>query len=372
MKTNLTRLLSLILLITSILSLSGCEFLIGSSNTPPPLVPPEPPPVFICYSVTTEKTEYKYGEEIEITAAIQFNGSYTDPYHYDEVGCIGNFSVNLEKSPEFEILGEESCIFENTNTEDYFCCKENAGKIIAKFKIKFSEATSENYTSEKIKIITKLSSTNEESTADPITSVITFYYVKDSQGVIIQQVPYSAKHLENGHHDNNYQSAYYPDSHMREILIASYNREYLAGVSVEELLDRYVIQKGDSVKMWRTYSDGQYSYSYISAGVRFKIYFPEGHELTKLHLKNANNREEKLEILNTLLLFALENGAITEEEYNGEIERISNEARDLEVSTGGLHGAPRTIIPLTLEDDLLFPIPTDDECFNKVITVTNN
>lgn len=369
MKPNLTRLLSLIILMTSILSLSGCEF--WNDDTSGGI--PEPPPLLLCYSVVTEKADYGYGEEIEITAAIQFNSAWRHGNHVDAPGVL---TVNLEKSPKFEILSEEVLVFENVNVKDYYC-HEKTEKIIAKFKIKFNEANEESYVHDKLKIYAKYSFSYMSQT-DPKyqveeTESIYFHYIFDSQGVIIQQIPYSNNHLENGKHDNNNQSEYVAYDYNRSKLItASYNREYLAGVSVEELLDRYVIQKGDRVKMWRTYSDGQYSYSYISAGVRFKIYFPEGHELTKLHLKNAYNREEKLEILNTLLLFALENGAITEEEYNGEIERISNEERDLEVSTGGLHGAPRTIIPLTFEDDLLFPIPTDDECFNKVITVTNS
>lgn len=372
MKRKITRILSLIILMTSILSLSGCELLTGRSNTPPSITPPEPeaPPPFICYSVTTEKAEYKYGEEIEITATIQFNGSYRDSYHVEEVGFAGNFSVNLEKSPGFEIIGEESCIFENTNTEDYFCCKENTEKIVAKFKIKFNEATSENYVSDKIEIITKMSSPNEWSTIDPITNDITFYYILDSQGVIIQQIPYSGKHLENGHHENDYRSAYFASDHRYEMLVASYNREYLAGAGVEELLDRYILESGDKVKMWREYKEGKQSYSYISAGIRFKIYFPGDHEISKLREKD-NSRESKIEVLETFLLFAFENGAITEEEYNGEIERISNEEQIFDVTSGIYNGAPRTIIPLSLQDDLLFPIPTDDECFNKVITVTN-
>ena len=369
MKRKITKLLSLIILITSILSLSGCEF--WNDDTSGDI--PEPPPVFLCYSVTTEKAEYGYGEEIEITAAIQFNSAWRHGNHVDAPGVL---TVYLEKSPKFEILSEEVLVFENVNVKDYYC-HDKTEKIIAKFKIRFNEANEESYVHDKFKIYAEygfsyMSQTDPKYQIEETESIY-FHYIFDSQGVIIQQIPCSNNHLENGKHDNKNQSEYVAYDYNRSKLItASYNREYLAGVSVEELLDRYVIEKGDSVKTWRTYSDGQYSYSYISAGVRFKIYFPEGHELTKLHLKNANNREEKLEILNTLLLFALENGAITEEEYNGEIERISNEERDLEVSTGGLHGAPRTIIPLTLKDDLLFPIPTDDECFNKVITVTNS
>ena len=131
MKRKIARLLSLVLLIASILSLSGCEFL--TKDDVPPLVPPDPDPMLLCYSVTTEKAEYGYGEEIEITAAIQFNSDWRHGNHVDAPGVL---TVNLEKSPKFEILSEEVLVFENVNVKDYYC-HEKTEKIIAKFKIKF-------------------------------------------------------------------------------------------------------------------------------------------------------------------------------------------------------------------------------------------
>ena len=123
--------------------------------------------------------------------------------------------------------------------------------------------------------------------------------------------------------------------------------------------------------MWKEYKDGKKSYSYISAGVRFKIYFPDGHELNNIKCINSS-RQNMIKVAEELLLFALENGAITEEEYKAEIERISNEEQILNVSTGVSTSLIKSIFPLDMKYDLLFPIPTDDECFNKVITVTND
>lgn len=370
MKRKIARLLSLVLLIASILSLSGCEFL--TKDDVPPLVPPDPDPMLLCYSVTTEKAEYGYGEEIEITAAIQFNSDWRHGNHVDAPGVL---TVNLEKSPKFEILSEEVLVFENVNVKDYYC-HEKTEKIIAKFKIKFNEANEESYVHDKLKIYAEygfsyMSQTDPKYQVEETESIY-FHYIFDSQGVIIQQIPCSNNHLENGKHDNNNQSEYVAYDYNRSKLItASYNREYLAGVSVEELLDRYVIEKGNSVKMWKEHDSKNktFSYSYISAGVRFKIYFPDGHEISNLRVKD-NYRESNIEVLETLLLFALENGAITEEEYKGEIERISNEKQSLDVSTTSSISHPITIIPPTL-GKFVFTLPLGDECFNKVITVTN-
>lgn len=67
------------------------------------------------------------------------------------------------------------------------------------------------------------------------------------------------------------------------------------------------------------------------------------------------------------LLFALENGAITEEEYSIEMERISNDAQELRLygygSTGFKTGFEE------IQNELVFTVPTGDDFYNRVISV---
>ena len=376
MKTKFIKLLSTVIIAATLISLSGCDFLDPNNGDSSSGGIPAEPPHFICYSITTDKTDYGYGDEIEITAAIQFNGGYRGTSHHNEVGFSGKFTVCLEKSSRFEILGNENYIFDNLNTGDYICCKGNSEKIIVRFKIKFNEVNEENYVTDLFEIKTERGSLYEWSSAIPTKNSLTCYYILDSQGVIVQQIPSSHKHLENGHHDDRSGSFYDAYSHKGELIEASYNREYESGVSVEELIDRYYNMQNYVYYYGRKSSEECYL-TYISSGVRFKIYLPKDSEYIKLYegisFNNGSNSidEAEKEYLEKLLSFALENGAITEKEYNAEILRISGGEENVDNGYSSprisrFYGEPAEL--WKMQNELVFTVPTGDDFYNCVIS----
>ena len=194
---------------------------------------------------------------------------------------------------------------------------------------------------------------------------------------MIHQMPHSYNHFGGkGHfkYKDNFSTG------QKEMLISSYNREYSAGVSVEELVDRYVrddYDMKDCIFYYRGDGSEDCYLSYVSSGVRFKIYVPKDNECVKLY--NAiygaeiNKYEVKKEYLEKFLLFALENGAITEEEYNAEISRISDYEEKVIVFGIAYHRIIRSEgIPTKLQemqDELVFTVPTGDDFYNRVISV---
>ena len=371
MKSNLTRLLSLIILTISILSLSGCEFLTGSSNTPPSSDDPSVIDPF-CYSIRTERTEYNYGDEemaeynygdeIEIIFTVQFT---------EKTSGIGRFTVCIEESSYFEIIGEKSYIFENVDKANYSCHnKTDAFEVI--FNVKFHDLGKHSYDTSLFNITAEFGDNQNVY----MGGIFNMYFITDSQGVLIHQVPYSYEHTKDEMHGYDYfKTRRSHETDIRDLLVASLNREYLAGFSAEDLIDRYIhdsYQMKDKVYLYRQYKASQLSFVYISSGIRIKIYLPADHEFYINSKNHLETREGDVKIITSFLIMALENGAITEEEYKAEIERISNEEQILDVVTWASARSFDAIIPLDMKDDLLFPIPTDDECFNKVITVTNS
>ena len=358
MKRLLIKPLAFSVMLAIALSLVGCD--IHESNQKDPVydVPATPIEEF-CYSITTDSEAYDYGEEIVITALIQFTF---------QTAADGNFTVYLEESPYFEILGDKSHVFENINQSDFCCEYGSEDKIEVKFTVKINEPT---FTVQSFKILTDFEFVSQRGEDHRAGALREMCYIGDSQGILVFQRPYSYDHSLEKYHST--EEGISLDLGTRDLIIASYNREYLAGVSIEELVDRYILESGNLVKIEKEYDEEikKYSYCYISAGVRFKIYFPDGHELNNIKCINSS-RQNMIKVAEELLLFALENGAITAEEYKAEIERISNEEQILNVSTGVSTSWIKSIIPLDMKYDLLFPIPTDDECFNKVITVTND
>ena len=377
MKGKFVKFLSMVIIVATLVSLSGCDFLDPNNGDSSLGSIPVEPSHLICYSITTDKAEYGYGDEIEITAAIQFNGGYKGTSHHNEVGFSAKFTVSLEKSSRFEILGNESYVFDSLNTGDYICCKEDSEKIIVKFKVKFDEVNEENYVTDLFEIKTERGSVYEWSSAIPTKNSLTCYYILDSQGVIVQQIPSSHKHLENGHHDDRSGSFYNAYSHKGELIAASYNREYESGVSVEELIDRYYNMQNYVYYYGRKSSEECYL-TYISSGVRFKIYLPKDSEYIKLYegipFNNGSNSidEAEKEYLEKFLSFALENGAIAEKEYNAEILRISGSEENVENGNSSpkirrFYGEPTEL--WKMQDELVFTVPAGDNFYNCVISV---
>ena len=372
MKNSISKVISIILIVVTVLSLSSCAFW---NDTPSSGGEPQVLDLF-CYSLTTDKETYNYGDEIEITAAIRFTES--KPY-------VGTFTVYLEESPSFEIIGDAKYVFEDVKVEDY-CCHKKTDKIIVSFKVKITEVDEARYSSNLFNIVGeyKYYYASREYTR---AHYFWLFYIVDSQGIIVNQLPYSYEHNENGGgHGTDHTKGRISGLEKQELLISSYNREYLSGVSVEELIDRYVRDDFDmknrifyygSSTEPEDYSSEYFYLSYVSSGVRFKIYLPKDNECVKLYKDRpvfyASDDEAVKEYLEKLLSFALENGAITEEEYNAEISSILDGEENVVVQG---HAYPRIISsngePTKLwkmQDELVFTVPTGDDFYNRVITV---
>lgn len=365
MKSKFIKLLSTVIIVATLASLSGCDFFDPNGKGPSSGGILEPPPDNFCYSITTDKAEYGYGDEIELTAAIQINPSWL--YKNSIVGPA-TLTVYLEKSSEFEILGDERYVFEDVIVSDHFCLEKDE-KLEAKFKVKINE---ENYDIGLFKIKIELSKSFLPERVARVKGEINLYYILDSQGIIVQQIPASNSHAD-GYHDSH--SLYDAYSHKDELIAASYNREYESGVSVEELIDRYYNMQ-NYVYYYKSQSNEECYLTYISSGVRFKIYVPKDNEYAKLYEElpfadGAKDEAEK-EYLEKLLSFALENGAIAEKEYNAEILRISGGEENVENGNSSpkisrFYGEPTEL--WKMQDELVFTVPTGDDFYNRVIYV---
>ena len=367
MKNSISKVISIILIVVMVLSLSSCDFW---NNTPPDDVEMSYLEDF-CYSITTDKEAYDYGEEIEISLSLQFS-------RRRQVDGL-DYVIYLEDSAYYEKLEDREFLFENINQSDYSCEDGSERKFTAKFKIRINDPT---YVIKTFKIaVASYSEESKENRSEwfvrPLSGVA---YIGDSQGIMVYQMPSSYNHFGGEGHYVNRNFTY---GH-KELLISSYNREYQAGVSVEELIDRYVRDDYDMknrIFYYGYYSEdygSEYFYlSYVSSGVRFKIYVPKDNEYVKLY--NApygaeiNKYEVKKEYLEKFLLFALENGAITEEEYNAEISRISDYEENVIVLGVAYQRIIRSEgIPTKLQemqDELVFTVPTGDDFYNRVISV---
>ena len=368
---KLRSLLSLILVIATVLpATSKCDF----GNDKPYVDDYDPYLEDFCYSITTNKEVYNYGEEIEITLSLQFSR------RRQEDGL--NYVIYLQESPFYEMIEGGEYLFENINQKDYSCEDGSERKFTAKFKIKINEPT---YVTKSLKItVACYSEENKENKSDWfIRTLRDVFYIGDSQGIMIHQMPHSYNHFGGkGHfkYKDNFSTG------QKEMLISSYNREYSAGVSVEEIIDRYIRDDFDmknrifyygSSTVPEDYSNEHFYLSYVSSGVRFKIYVPKDNEYVKLYNDHSGTKGNKFEVkkeyLEKFLLFALENGAITEEEYNAEISCISDGKESVVVSG---HAYPRIISSKgdpnklwEMQDELVFTVPTGDDFYNRVISV---
>ena len=365
---KIRSLLSLILVIATILpSVSKCDFLNDTSTGGDAQYLED-----FCYSITTDKETYDYGEEIEISLSLQFSR------RNQEDGL--DYVIYLEKSPDFEMLGEREYLFESINQLDYSCSDGSEKRFTAKFKIKINEPT---YVTKSFDIkVACYSRENKENESNwLIRKLRGVTYIGDSQGVMIYQMPYSYNHFDG---EGHYKLKENFTTGQKELLIASYNREYQAGVSVEEIIDRYISDDFDMKN--RIFYDGYYfesedygseyfCLSYVSSGVRFKIYVPKDNEYVEFYYDHSglesNEYEIKKEYLEKFLLFALESGAIAYEEYNAEISRISNGEENVIVQD---HAYPKIIAGNRepdklgkMQDDLVFTVPVGDDFYNRVI-----
>lgn len=357
MENKFIRYLAIVLMIATVLSFSGCYFWSDTPSGSDPEILDT-----YCFSITTNETSYNYGDEIEITTAIQFTYVWADE---------GVFTVFLEESPYFEIIGEKEYVFENIKQEDY-CCLKGTNKIITKFKIKIEEPC---YAMNYFNIMADYKPTNNSSIIEyrGATPLKRTCCILDSQGIIVHQTPYSYDHGEDGVHGTNYTKSTVRELGENDLIAASLNREYLAGASIEDLIDRYVeftyvgMEKPvASVYKYYSYnSDKRHSVSYVSSGLRFKIYLPADHEYLDMYddvidKNGKNHAKSDKKYAEMILRLALDNNVITEKEYNAEIERIYDNSRYITVGNG---------TPRMFPDNLVFDDPRGDDYFNYVFSM---
>ena len=357
MKNVFAKCLSIILIIVTILSFSSCDFW----NDKPAGGVPEILDQY-CFSIITNATSYNYGDEIEITATIQFAYAWAD---------VGIFTVFLEESPYFEIIGEKEYTFENIEQEDY-CCHKSANKIITKFKIRIEEPS---YAMNYFNIMADYKPTNNSSIIENYGAIKlkSTYYILDSQGIIVHQTPYSYEHGEDGSHGSDITKSKINELGENDLIAASLNREYLAGASIENLIDRYVEftyvgKQKPAASIYRYYShnsDKRHSISYVSSGLRFKIYLPSDHEYLDVYDNEIDKNESQSDkkYAEMILRLALDNQVITDEEYDAEIKRVYDGSRYITVDYG---------TPKMFPGNLVFDDPRGDDYFNYVFSMEND
>ncbi len=323
------------------------------------VTPPSTMPEYFCYSITTESRTYNYGEEIEVSICLQFTRSAWCPEVLDS---DGTYVISLVESSGFEIIGESSATFEDVVFEEYLCntCHNKENKTMStKFKIKVNEAAS---ITQALNIIV--------SNTDKGSSVLLhpMYFVADSQGIIIESIPNSFNHngiLDCPPYSLEVEDLYWNffNTIIEKLLVESYNREYQAGVNVDELIDRYVENMiHDRTYLYLENING--TFTYISKNIRFKVHMPSSHELIGEYKRySVGGLKQEKEVAKKFLLYAKENGVITEQEYNVEIDRISKDGSDYEVKLGAM-----TKLFVSGVD---FEVPSGDDYYNYVVDLRN-
>ena len=336
---------------------------------------------YCCYAITTNTSAphhtantYNYGDEIDICIYMQLHNSLpTFAYPYERLSLC----VTMEESPAFEIIGENTFTLDLSESyQDYICdfCIPGARKsLVFNFKIKVNEqAFAVNdivFNSEFLLDVYETEDLEYDYTEKIYNHIEDLKFITDSQGVIINSIPFSYNHSVNGAGSSDYYSLNFNKS--ETLVTKSFNREYKKGVSVEELIDRHVgnamgnnaavrLQEISKLKFkfWfiRIY-EISYSIEYVSENVRFKMYFSEGDDcLTyyRQHCMEGNNSAGK-----HLVSFALSRGVITQEEYEMELNR-------LEKAETVIQPIDSISNPVIMSLPVEFEVPTDDGYFNYV------
>ena len=301
------------------------------------------------------------------------NSLPTFAYPYERL----SLHVTMEESPAFEIIGENTFTLDLSESyQDYICdfCMPGARKsLVFNFKIKVNEqAFAVNdivFNSEFLLDVYETEDLEYHYTEKIYNHIEDLKFITDSQGVIINSIPFSYNHSINGAGSSDYHSLNF--NKYETLVTKSFNREYKKGVSVEELIDRYVgnaiggnvavrLQEISKLKFkfWfiRIY-EISYSIEYISENVRIKMYFSEGDDcLTyyRQHCMEGNNSSEK-----HLISFALSRGVITQEEYEAELNR-------LEKAETVIQPIDSISNPVIMSLPVEFEVPTADGYFNYV------
>ena len=196
---------------------------------------------------------------------------------------------------------------------------------------------------------------------DPIC-ITEIMFIADSQGIMLHYIPYCKNHYECYNHpysvdyDNQYSPCDIINQKRDAFLAKSFDREYLAGVPAEELIDRYIEYKlGENIHLYM-YKDetGDCRISYISKDVRFQVYMSDDNEWVEKF--DYFYKDVPKNFLKFFLPYAKEAGIISESEF--EIEKARMEDYRTKVVKLELLITPEVTA---------FSIPTGDDFYNNVV-----
>jgi hypothetical protein len=282
-----------------------------------------------CYTITcgsetlqNAKT-YNFGDEITVSLKLQLNShsnTADNPLLFETV----KIWFSIEESPSFQLLSDPIVTYNSITTDDYICDKKSGNYLIADFKVKINEPEFKVNT-----IDISVSYEHTEHPDDPAlfrtytstTKLNHVHYITDSQGIIINATTTCSNH----HIKRNT-----PD----ELRVLSYNREYLNGVALDKLIDKYIeaeygenvfcnyrkISKETRISLFKRERKISYEIIYVSKDLRFKLYLDESP-------RENNNVYSKPEYARSALQIALKYKVITQAEYENEIYRIENTAK---------------------------------------------
>ena len=358
------KFISLLLIISVVLvSFSGCDvinkvkglFVDRSDGT----VGPEYIP-WCCYTILTDSDTYDYGEEIKITVEVSLNA-----VQFDVDG--GTVHISLSESPYYEIVGEDSFSFTDFDPIEYMCerCRnvEEKKSFVSDFTIKINQPTE---LIPEIEILgwyeNRFGDIVEASDNRVIGDLPRF--VTDSQGIVVDSVPVSPSHIEPTYGKVEQETVPNNKYFTLPAMVKSYNREYAAGVPIEELIDRFLAGAlpGDQI-MCNYNSDpgkGIKTLCYFSKDVRFKLIISYDSDLMPDDAWDLH-----IEELKDVLSYALNSGVITESEYNAEMEKVNNE------SAVHLRGQDLSEKKHRFVQGVDFEVPSGDKYFNYVADLTD-
>ena len=262
-------------------------------------------------TVTVDSESYEYGEIANISISAQLEECFATLV-FVQTYDIHYFTVTLEESPYFEIIGDNSFVFGDFDPREYSYSKENGSVFEASFKIKFNEP--DDYAGDAIKIkvdiVARDISTDTVNTyTDDFARVL---FIADTQGIIMYPTTYSFNYWAWNAERPSYAT-------YSELFYKSFSRECENGVDAEELIDRFFKTQLGSNGYYLDYTYEEANdcnvLLYATEGVRIKAYFPSD-------CKFLENKGGVYAAIRELLAIALEHGAITDAEYEVEINRV--------------------------------------------------
>lgn len=267
-------------------------------------VPAVDPP--IGYDIELDSGMYNYNEEINITLNLYFG------YPYYIYFSEGDLHVKISESEYYEIVGKDEYIVENFSAER----AKEAEKLSYKFTIKATEAC-KGIESVEFKIKANIdafwSGTNGaigdpagwycDKSWDYCFTIFSLGFKSDSQGIIL----------------NEYKERLFYDS---------INREYLSGVLSKDdyIYKFYEYYLDDSVILSVNYVDDNANkpyFKYLSKNIRAEFYLTTSCEyFMSLYNDEENPIESKYELKKRLIKILFDEGYISSEEYECEINYI--------------------------------------------------